>query len=71
VSPTLTALTNLNEGHIDSHAKKKAIDDAMNWLRNNDPNRPTWTIRQGLANLLGYMPGRLSPEEKAQWLRIQ
>jgi hypothetical protein len=27
-------------------AKKKAIDDAMNWLRNNDPNRLTWTIRQ-------------------------
>jgi hypothetical protein len=23
----------------DSHAKKKAIDDAMNWLRNNDPTR--------------------------------
>jgi hypothetical protein len=59
------------KGYIDSHAKKKAIDDAMNWLRNNDP-RPTWTIRQGLANLAGLpMPGRLSPEEKARWLRIQ
>jgi hypothetical protein len=49
--------------HIDSTQKKKAIDDAMNWLRNNDPNPadvddPT---AQGLANLAGLpMPGRLS-----------
>jgi hypothetical protein len=56
-----------------THAKKKAIDDAMNWLRNNDPNPadvddPT---AQGL-NLAGLpMPGRLSPEEGPKWLRIQ
>jgi hypothetical protein len=39
----------------------------MNWLRNNDPNRPTWTIRQGCwRTCWATMPGRLSPEEKAQ-----
>jgi hypothetical protein len=68
--PTLTALTNLGntnaEGHIDP-TQKKAIDDAMNWLRNNDPNPadvddPT---AQGLANLLP-MPGGICPEEKAR-----
>jgi hypothetical protein len=79
--PTLTALTNSGntnaEGHIDSTQKKKAIDDAMNWLRNNDPNPadvddPT---AKGWRTLLLPMPGRLSPEEKARvvdsvnWLR--
>jgi hypothetical protein len=53
--------------------QKKAIDDAMNWLRNNDPNPadvddPT---AQGWRTCWLPMPGRLSPEEKAQWLRIQ
>jgi hypothetical protein len=35
---------------IDSHAKKKAIDDAMNWLRNND--NPADVDDGGLANLI-------------------
>jgi hypothetical protein len=54
--------------------KKKAIDDAMNWLRNNDPNRPTWTIRQprGWRTLLGYHTGRnLFRRRRPKWLRIQ
>jgi hypothetical protein len=33
---------------------QKAIDDAMNWLRNNDPNPADVDPAQGLANLLGY-----------------
>jgi hypothetical protein len=58
------------KGQIDSTQKKKAIDDAMNWLRNNDPNPadvddPT---AQGLAGL--PMPGRLSPKEGPEWLRF-
>jgi hypothetical protein len=54
--------------------KKKAIDDAMNWLRNNDPGRrgrdPT---AQGLANLAGATHARPSVSEEASgsvnWLR--
>jgi hypothetical protein len=34
-----------NAENFDSTQKKKAIDDDER-LRNNDPNRPTWTIRQ-------------------------
>jgi hypothetical protein len=44
------------KGNIDPTQKKKAIDDAMNWLRNNDPNPadvddPT---ARGWRTLLGY-----------------
>jgi hypothetical protein len=62
------------KGHIDSRKKKKAIDDAMNWLRNNDPNPadvddPT---AQGLANLLGYpCPAVCLRRRRPEWLRIQ
>jgi hypothetical protein len=58
--------------------KKKAIDDAMNWLRNNDPNRPTWTIRQPGAGELAGLPcpavclRRRRPEvveDSVNWLR--
>jgi hypothetical protein len=74
VNEPLTALTNLGEHQcrraIDSHAKKKAIDDAMNWLRNNDLTRPTWTIRQPRA-LLGYPCPAVCLRREAQWLRIQ
>jgi hypothetical protein len=53
------------KGTLTPTQKKKAIDDAMNWLRNNDPNPadvddPT---AQGLANLAGLpMPGCLGGE---------
>jgi hypothetical protein len=61
------------KGKLTPHAKKKAIDDAMNWLRNNDPNPadvddPT---AQGLANLTGLpMPGR-NLSRRRSGLRIQ
>ncbi len=68
--PALVALTNLGgiplpKGKLTPPQKKKAINDAMNWLRNNDPNptdvdEPT---AQALANLAGVpLPGnKLSP----------
>jgi hypothetical protein len=62
------------KGKLTPHAKKKAIDDAMNWLRNNDPNRPTWTIRQprGWRTLLGYPcpAGICLRRRRPEWLRI-
>jgi hypothetical protein len=41
------ALTNMGSimPKIDSTQRRRPLT-TMNWLRNNDPNRPTWTIRQ-------------------------
>jgi hypothetical protein len=59
------------KGKLTPHAKKKAIDDAMNWLVEEQRPQPADVddpTAQGLANLTGLpMPGRnLSPEEKAR-----
>jgi hypothetical protein len=69
VNEPLTALTNLAgapmpKGKLTPTQKKKAIDDAMNWLRNNDPNPadvddPTGGWRTLLLPWQG-----LSPEER-------
>jgi hypothetical protein len=53
-----------------THAKKKA-DDAMNWLRNNDPNPADVDDPTAQAGeLLATMPGRRL-RRRRQWLRIQ
>jgi hypothetical protein len=56
--------------------KKKAIDDAMNWLRNNDPNPADGDDPTAHGEPCYTMPGRLSPEERpgvvedsVNWLR--
>jgi hypothetical protein len=54
------------KGHGPELAKKKAIDDAMNWLRNPTGRRGR-SDSQGLANLAGLPPGSLSPE-RPKWL---
>jgi predicted secreted protein len=56
-----------------THAKKKAIDDAMNWLRNNDPNPADVTIRQprGWRTLLLPCPAVCLRRRRPEWLRIQ
>jgi hypothetical protein len=54
----------------DSHAKKKAIDDAMNWLRNNDqPADVDDPTAQGLANPTHARQASVSGGE-GPWLRI-
>jgi hypothetical protein len=55
------------KGTLTPTQKKKAIDDAMNWLRNNDPTPADVDDDDSSgANLLLPMPGSLSPEEKAR-----
>jgi hypothetical protein len=70
-----TALTNLAgapmpKGKL-TPAKKKAIDDAMNWLRTTTPpgdvDDPT---AQGLANLLDYPCPASARRRGPKWLRI-
>jgi hypothetical protein len=50
--------------------KKKAIDDAMNWLRNNDPN-PADVDDPTAQGWRTHARPSVSGGEGPEWLRIQ
>jgi hypothetical protein len=59
------------KGTLTPAQKKKAIDDAMNWLRNNDQTPAGRSDSQGLANLLGYPCPAVCLRRRRPKLRIQ
>ena len=73
-NPTLESLTNLTGvpmPGISAEGKARALDEALDWLRNNDPdvNKVDEPGLNKLSNLGGIpMPKKLTPEAKQKTL---